>query len=94
MGATQYEPRVVLQLAERMRKYTADLLYDARDYANHAAHPNIEVTDVRLAVQERKFSAITNVPQRDVSYCTTTAGACISAACAHCLCMYAAERSA
>jgi transcription initiation factor TFIID subunit 9B len=67
MGATQYEPRVVLQLAERMRKYTADLLYDSRDYAEHATRHTIDVADVRLAVQERKFTTITNVPQREVS---------------------------
>jgi histone H3/H4 len=67
MGVKDVEPRVVSQLLERLRRYTASLLYDGRDYANHAGRDKIEVADVRLAAQERKFGQVTDVPQRGVS---------------------------
>eukprot|EP00611_Tribonema_gayanum_P025920 TRINITY_DN602_c0_g1_i5.p1 TRINITY_DN602_c0_g1~~TRINITY_DN602_c0_g1_i5.p1 ORF type:complete len:163 (+),score=53.90 TRINITY_DN602_c0_g1_i5:570-1058(+) len=65
MGATDYEPRVVMQLAERLRRFTADLLYDARDYATHARRAEIDVPDARLAVQERQASLMLSAPQTD-----------------------------
>ncbi|KAG5187671.1 phosphatidylinositol 3 and 4-kinase-domain-containing protein [Tribonema minus] len=65
MGATEYEPRVVMQLAERLRRFTADLLYDARDYATHARRAEIDVPDARLAVQERQASLMLSAPQTD-----------------------------
>ncbi|CAM9336385.1 unnamed protein product [Phaeothamnion confervicola] len=72
MKVTSYEPEVVAQLAERMRHYAADLLFDARDYSSHVAPAGrgvhlrgIEIDDLRLAVSERQQTLRACVPDRD-----------------------------
>jgi histone H3/H4 len=58
----QYDPRVVHQLVEVARRYTGDVLVDARAYANHAGRASVERDDVRLAIQAK--SALFRVPPR------------------------------
>lgn len=70
MGVTNYDRRVVEQLVDRMKRYTSDLLFDAKDYADHAnkipsVQSTITIADVRLAVQQRQHGSVTNIPPRD-----------------------------
>lgn len=53
MGVKEYEPRVVNQLLEFMHTYVSEVLTDSKDYAQHAGRQNIDIADVRLAVETR-----------------------------------------
>ncbi|CAM9130262.1 unnamed protein product [Discosporangium mesarthrocarpum] len=48
-----------------MRKYANAILFDAKDYANHAGRSSITMEDVRLAVRQNQESSAAITPQRD-----------------------------
>ncbi|CAM9916519.1 unnamed protein product [Sphacelaria rigidula] len=64
-GVKSYEPRVVSQLVERMRRYTTEILWDTRDYADHAGRVDIAMDDVRLAVRKKQDILSAGPPARD-----------------------------
>jgi histone H3/H4 len=53
MGVQEWEPRVINQLMEFMYTYASDIVNDSKDYALHAGHQTIEVSDVKLAVEQK-----------------------------------------
>lgn len=65
MGIEEWEPRVINQLLEFMYSYTSDVLKDSAEYAVHAGRKQIDVSDVRLAV-ESKTAKCQTPPDRSV----------------------------
>uniref|UniRef100_A0A6B2LQ22 Bromodomain associated domain-containing protein n=1 Tax=Arcella intermedia TaxID=1963864 RepID=A0A6B2LQ22_9EUKA len=63
MGVKCWEPRVVPQLLEFLHCYVSEVLLDGQDYAFHAGRSNIELADVRLAI-ESKLDKGTRPPGR------------------------------
>lgn len=49
--------------------YITGVLEDARVYSGHAGKKELDVSDVRLAVQTRVDHSFTTPPPRDVSSC-------------------------
>ncbi|OWR45289.1 Transcription initiation factor TFIID subunit 9 [Danaus plexippus plexippus] len=66
IGITDYEPRVLNQLLEFTYRYVTSVLEDARVFANHAKKKNIDLDDVRLAVQMQLDKSFTSPPPREV----------------------------
>eukprot|EP01126_Amoeba_proteus_P001226 TRINITY_DN10346_c0_g1_i3.p1 TRINITY_DN10346_c0_g1~~TRINITY_DN10346_c0_g1_i3.p1 ORF type:complete len:134 (-),score=23.64 TRINITY_DN10346_c0_g1_i3:58-459(-) len=53
MGIKEWEPRVLNQLLEFMYSYVSDVMNDSKDYASHAGRTNLDISDVRLAVESK-----------------------------------------
>ena len=53
MGVTQYEPEVIECLLEFSYKYMHNVLEDAKLYSKHAKKSEVDVSDVKLALQLR-----------------------------------------
>ena len=51
MGIEQYDPQVVEALSEYTRRFTSEILCDAKDYATHAGHPELGADDIKLAMK-------------------------------------------
>ncbi|XP_013782936.1 transcription initiation factor TFIID subunit 9B-like [Limulus polyphemus] len=66
MGVIQYEPRVINQMLEFTYRYVTTMLDDARLFSSHAKKKNIDVHDVRLAVQLQMDKSFTCPPPRDL----------------------------
>ncbi|KAJ3057370.1 Transcription initiation factor TFIID subunit 9 [Rhizophlyctis rosea] len=66
MGVEDYEPRVIPQLLEFVHRYVLDILGDAQLFADHANHKEIDLDDVRLAVEGRVEHSFTSPPGRDL----------------------------
>ncbi|XP_076370320.1 transcription initiation factor TFIID subunit 9-like [Tachypleus tridentatus] len=66
MGVIQYEPRVINQMLEFTYKYVTTMLDDACLFSSHAKKKNIDVHDVRLAVQLQMDKSFTCPPPRDL----------------------------
>ncbi|CAN0166459.1 unnamed protein product, partial [Hapterophycus canaliculatus] len=64
-GVTSYEPRVVSHLVDRMRRYTLEVVQDAKDYADHAGRNEIGMKDVRLAVRKKQDALSAGPPSRE-----------------------------
>jgi len=65
MGIMEWEPRVINQLLEFSYNYVTNVLDDAKMLASHARKKNIDVEDVRLAVQMYSDQNMTSPPPRD-----------------------------
>lgn len=65
MGVTDYEPRVINQMLEFTYKYVTDVLDDAQVYSNHAGRREVDMDDVKLAIQTRLDKSFTIPPPRD-----------------------------
>lgn len=66
MGISEWEPRVINQLLEFSYNYVTSVLEDAKMLSGHARKKNIDVEDVRLAVQMYSEQNVTSPPPRDV----------------------------
>lgn len=66
MGVEEYEGAVVNQLLEFSHRYLKESLEDANDYRLHAAKPEIDLADARLAVEGRKQYSFTPMPPREM----------------------------
>lgn len=66
MGVNEYEPRLVNEMLEFTYRYVTDILDDAKVYSNHASKKNIDVEDVKLAIQCRLDHSFTTPPPRDL----------------------------
>mmetsp|Transcript_31652 Transcript_31652/g.30169 ORF Transcript_31652/g.30169 Transcript_31652/m.30169 type:complete len:202 (+) Transcript_31652:182-787(+) len=51
MGIHNYDPLVITALNEYARRYAGSLLIDAKDYAEHADRPEMELEDMQIAVK-------------------------------------------
>lgn len=50
MGVENYDPTVLTALSEYARRFTSDILSDAKDYATHAGRSEIDISDLKLAI--------------------------------------------
>ncbi|KAJ3214010.1 Transcription initiation factor TFIID subunit 9B [Dinochytrium kinnereticum] len=66
MDIPDYDPRVLPQLLEFMHRYVLDILADAQLFSEHASRSNIEVDDVRLAVEGKVAHSFTSAPSKEV----------------------------
>ncbi|GES93683.1 transcription initiation factor TFIID subunit 9 [Rhizophagus clarus] len=64
-GVEDYEPKVVQQLLEFAHRYTVDVIQDASAYAEHAAKNDIDIDDVKLAIQGRITHSFTSPPRQE-----------------------------
>ncbi|KAH6571088.1 hypothetical protein BASA60_007366 [Batrachochytrium salamandrivorans] len=60
-----YEPRLIPQLLEFAHRYVQDVLQDSQVFADHAGHKELEVDDVRLAIESRVAHSFTGPPSRE-----------------------------
>jgi len=65
-GITSYDHRVINQMLEFTYKYVTNILEDARVYCSHAKKKNIDLDDVKLAVQMQLDQNYTTPPPRDL----------------------------
>lgn len=65
MGVEEYDPNVVHQMLEFSYRYITNVLEDARVYSEHAQKKELDVSDVRLAIQNRMDHSFTTPPPRD-----------------------------
>ncbi|KAE8769764.1 transcription initiation factor TFIID subunit 9 [Hordeum vulgare] len=66
LGEGEGEPRVVHQFLDLAYRYVGDVLGDAQVYADHAAKPQLDADDVRLAIQARVNFSFSQPPPREV----------------------------
>ncbi|KAE8790171.1 hypothetical protein D1007_35499 [Hordeum vulgare] len=66
LGEGEYEPRVVGQFLDLAYRYVGDVLGDAQVYADHAAKPQIDADDVRLAIQANVNFSFSQPPPREL----------------------------
>ncbi|KAJ2723535.1 Transcription initiation factor TFIID subunit 9 [Coemansia sp. Benny D115] len=64
-GIEDCDPSVINQLLEFSHRYTVDVLQDALVYAEHAKKTDIDLEDVRLAIQGRVNYSFTSPPQKE-----------------------------
>jgi histone H3/H4 len=62
MEVESYDPQVLHQLLEFTHRYVAEVLYDARTYMHHAQRTDLNIADVRLAIQSKVNHAFTQAP--------------------------------
>ncbi|EGF79699.1 hypothetical protein BATDEDRAFT_7075, partial [Batrachochytrium dendrobatidis JAM81] len=60
-----YEPRIIPQLLEFAHRYVQDVLQDSQVFADHAGHKDLEVDDIRLAIESRVAHSFTGPPSRE-----------------------------
>eukprot|EP00057_Strongylocentrotus_purpuratus_P010982 XP_011665456.1 PREDICTED: transcription initiation factor TFIID subunit 9 [Strongylocentrotus purpuratus] len=65
MGVTDYEPRVINQMLEFAYRYVTDVLDDAQVYGGHAGRRDVDVEDIKLAIQTRLDHSFTTPPPRE-----------------------------
>ena len=51
MDVRAYDPNVITAIAEYARRFTSDLLCDAKDYSNHAGRSEVDASDIKLALE-------------------------------------------
>eukprot|EP01112_Ceratiomyxa_fruticulosa_P011966 TRINITY_DN3297_c0_g1_i1.p1 TRINITY_DN3297_c0_g1~~TRINITY_DN3297_c0_g1_i1.p1 ORF type:complete len:222 (+),score=73.39 TRINITY_DN3297_c0_g1_i1:266-931(+) len=66
MGVDEYEPKVVNQLLEFMYRYVYEVFQDAQLYADHAGKGDIDLHDIKLAIQSRVNYSFTQPPPREL----------------------------
>lgn len=66
MGVSEYEPRLINLMLEFVYRYVTDVLDDAKVYSSHGNKKNIDVEDVKLAIQCRMDQSFTSPPPRDL----------------------------
>ncbi|KAJ3075451.1 hypothetical protein HDU98_008069 [Podochytrium sp. JEL0797] len=66
MDVNDYSPAVLPMLNEFLHRYVLDVVGDAQLFAEHAGRGDVEVDDVRLAVQGQLLHSFTSVPSKEV----------------------------
>eukprot|EP01084_Bolivina_argentea_P166806 289573_1 len=67
LGIDDYDPQVLSLLIDRTHMYAASLLYDAKDYSVHAGRSQIDISDIRMATEDRRFGLPTDaLPREDL----------------------------
>jgi len=67
MGVEACDTRVIQQLLEFFHRYVIEVLQDASVYSDHANKTEVELEDVRLAIQARVNYSFAPPPSRDVA---------------------------
>ena len=50
MGVDNYDTAVITALSEYTRRFASEILTDAKDYSQHAGHSEIDIADIKLAI--------------------------------------------
>uniref|UniRef100_R7W0Z9 Transcription initiation factor TFIID subunit 9 n=1 Tax=Aegilops tauschii TaxID=37682 RepID=R7W0Z9_AEGTA len=66
-GGGGSEPRVLHQFLDLAYRYVGDVLGDAQVYADHAAKPQLDADDIRLAIQAKVNFSFSQPPPREAS---------------------------
>ncbi|ORY46948.1 hypothetical protein BCR33DRAFT_658498 [Rhizoclosmatium globosum] len=66
MGVDDFQPQVLPQLLDFVHRYTLDVVGDAQLFAEHAGRSEVDVDDVRLAVEGKLTHSFTGVPSKEV----------------------------
>mmetsp|Transcript_39974 Transcript_39974/g.64852 ORF Transcript_39974/g.64852 Transcript_39974/m.64852 type:complete len:174 (+) Transcript_39974:130-651(+) len=66
MGVEEADPRIINQFLDFMHRYVAEVLQDARDYADHCGRSLIDFDDLRLSIQSRVNFSFTQPPPREL----------------------------
>ncbi|KAJ1651663.1 Transcription initiation factor TFIID subunit 9 [Dispira simplex] len=64
-GIEDCAPQVVHQLLDFAHRYTVEVFQDALTYSEHAGKPDLDVEDVRLAIQGRVNHSFTTPPPKE-----------------------------
>ena len=59
IGIEYYDKNVLNQLVEFMYYYSTELISEAKIYKDYGKKKNIDVNDVRLAIQAKSFNTFT-----------------------------------
>ena len=51
IGCVDYDPLVIAAISEYSRRYASELLCDAKDFATHCGREEVDVSDLKLAIQ-------------------------------------------
>lgn len=62
-GVDSADPLVATALQEYANRFASSLLCDAKDYANHAGHSDIEVGDAKIAVALADINIMSQDPR-------------------------------
>ncbi|ORX89190.1 TFIID-31kDa-domain-containing protein [Basidiobolus meristosporus CBS 931.73] len=65
LGVEDCEPRVIHQLMEFAHRYTVDVFQDALVYSEHANKNDVDLEDIRLAIQGRVNHSFTSPPPKE-----------------------------
>ncbi|KAK9877915.1 hypothetical protein WA026_020139 [Henosepilachna vigintioctopunctata] len=66
MGINECDPKTIVQLCEFVYRYATSVLDEARMYANNTKKKNLDVDDVKLALQLTNESSFTTPPPREI----------------------------
>ncbi|GJS44165.1 transcription initiation factor TFIID subunit 9 [Tanacetum coccineum] len=66
MGVKEYEPAVIDKFQELYYRTAVDLLTDAQRYSSHADKATIDIADVQLAIESRRYLNDTQPPSLEV----------------------------
>lgn len=65
MGVEQLEARVPNQFLEFAHRYVSEVLHDAQIYSEHADKKELDIDDIKLAIQAKVNSSFTQPPPRE-----------------------------
>mmetsp|Transcript_41914 Transcript_41914/g.102785 ORF Transcript_41914/g.102785 Transcript_41914/m.102785 type:complete len:162 (+) Transcript_41914:183-668(+) len=65
MGVTDYDPKVSHVLFEFLHRYCAEVCQDATSFQEHANKPELDVDDIRLAIQSKVNGMFSQPPPRE-----------------------------
>eukprot|EP00802_Teleaulax_amphioxeia_P032205 Tamp_36051.p1 GENE.Tamp_36051~~Tamp_36051.p1 ORF type:complete len:155 (+),score=43.03 Tamp_36051:24-467(+) len=65
MGVEESDPKVSQQLLEFLHKYVSEVVTDAALYQEHAGKPEVDIDDIRLAVQAKVNGAFAHPAPRE-----------------------------
>ncbi|CAG8473204.1 3695_t:CDS:2 [Diversispora eburnea] len=66
-GVEEFEPKVVQQLLEFAHRYTIDVIQDASAYAEHTGKNEMDIDDVKLAIQGRINHSFIAPPKQELA---------------------------
>lgn len=65
MGVEEADPKVSQLLLEFLHKYVAEVVSDASVYQEHAGKPEVDIDDLRLAIQAKVNGAFSHPAPRE-----------------------------
>jgi transcription initiation factor TFIID subunit 9B len=66
MGVVEYNPRVIAQLLEFMHRNVLEVLQDSLDYRDHSGRKDLDIEDVKVAINTRDAMNLVDPPPREV----------------------------
>lgn len=66
MGVTEYEPKTIVQLTEFVYRYGTSILEEAKMFANNSKKKQLDLDDIRLALELSGENTFTMPPSREI----------------------------